>query len=418
MSRFIVQGGVPLKGTVTVSGSKNAALPIVAATVLIQDEVVLKNVPDIEDIHTMVHILEELGARVLFEKRTLKINTASLKSWNVQSEKARKLRASLLLAGPLLGRFQKASLPYPGGCVIGKRPIDSHLSALKKLGVTKTKVADVITLEAKRMKGNRVVMSEISVTATENAIMAAVLASGKTEIRLAAAEPHVEDLCKFLVSMGAKISGIGSHNIIIEGVARLHGGEYTITSDYLEAGTLLLAGILTRGKVTVENIYPEQLDSYFNKLDEIGVKYSIKDHAVTVYPTKVFKAPTRVESRTFPGFPTDLQAPFSVLLTQCNGVSKIFETLFEGRLNYLFELEKMGAKVEVLNPHQAIIVGPCKLRGVPVSSLDLRAGAAMVLAALIAKGTTEISNILYIDRGYDDLEGKLKKLGAKIQRKE
>lgn len=418
MSKFLINGGKILQGTVTISGSKNAALPIICATLLTKEKVTLHNVPFIQDVRNMLLILEELGAKVKQRKNTVEIDCSSVATHKVTSETACKIRASLLCAGPLLGRFGKVLLAYPGGCAIGKRPIGSHLHAFRSLGCKVIQASETIDIKADKegLKGNLIIMSETSVTGTENAIMAAVLAKGKTEIRLAAMEPHVQDLCQFLVKLGAKIQGIGTPNLTIYGVEKLKGGEYTIISDEIQAATMMLAGILTRGTVTVQNFDPSSLDAFFQKLNEIGVKYEIKKQAVTVFPTKKFLAPSRLESRIFPGFSTDLQAPFAVLLTQCQGVSKIFETLFEGRLNYLFELEKMGATVEVLNPHQALVIGPSSLTGIPVASLDLRAGAAMVLAALIAKGTTEVSNIVYIDRGYEDLEGKLRSLGADIQR--
>jgi UDP-N-acetylglucosamine 1-carboxyvinyltransferase len=417
MSKYIIEGGIPLKGTVSVSGSKNAALPILCASLLTSEKVVLHNVPHIEDIESMVEILASLGARVRFRNRhTLEIENDQVHSGYVESAKACKMRASILLLGALLGRFHAVSVSYPGGCVLGKRPIDAHIKAFRRLGAKAVINNDRIDLVAKTLQGKKIIMSEISVTATENIIMAAVLAKGTTEVRLAAAEPHVADLCSFLVSMGAHIEGIGTHTLRIEGVSALHGTTYMITSDYLEAATLLLAGIITRGTVTVKNVFVDQLDAFFNKLDEVGVKYKIEGTDVMVFPTKRFRVPSRVESRTYPGFPTDLQAPFAVLLTQCEGVSKIFETLFEGRLNYLFELEKMRARVEILNPHQALVIGPSRLKGITVSSLDIRAGAAMVLAALIARGTTEINNVVYIDRGYENLEKKLRQLGAHIKR--
>lgn len=417
MSKYIVEGGIPLKGTVAVSGSKNATLPLLCATLLTEQSVTLNNVPNIEDVHTMISIMESIGSKIYWiDKHSITINNRNLSDIPVTHEKACKLRASILMLGSLLGRFNKVSIPYPGGCILGKRSIYSHIAALEKLGAKGKFSNDKIELRATHLRGRKIVMSELSVTATENAIMAAVLSKGTTEIRMAAAEPHVEDLCKFLNTLGANISGGGTHNIHIEGVVKLHGGKYAVTYDYLEAGTLILAAIITKGTVSIRNVPIDQLDAFFNKLDEIGVAYRIEDSTVYIHPSKMLNPPSRVESRTYPGFPTDLQAPFAVLLTQCAGVSKIFETLFEGRLNYLFELEKMGAKIEILNPHQALMIGPSKLRGVSVSSLDIRAGAAMVLAALIARGTTEINNVVYIDRGYENLEGKLKKLGAKIKR--
>jgi UDP-N-acetylglucosamine 1-carboxyvinyltransferase len=259
-------------------------------------------------------------------------------------------------------------------------------------------------------------LPELSVTATENAVMMAVLAEGETEIRLAAAEPHVQDLCRFLNKLGAKISGIGTNNLKIKGVKKLKGGRYKITGDYLEAGTLAIAATVTKGELTIKGIETNQLDSFWQKMEEVGVEFELSPKSVKIFPSKNLRAIRILRTAVYPSFPTDLQAPFSVLLTMANGVTKVFETLFEGRLNYLFELEQMGAHIEFLNPHQALIIGPRKLKGLPISSHDIRAGAAMVIASLAAKGTTEISNISYIDRGYENLELKLRSLGADIQR--
>ena len=260
-------------------------------------------------------------------------------------------------------------------------------------------------------------MAEASVTATENAIMMAVLAEGSTEIRWAAMEPHVQDLCNFLNKMGAKITGIGSHTLQIEGVSELSGANHAVTSDYLETGTLALAGVLTKGNLTLTNCHPEDLDSFWQKLEEVGASFELSENKVIIRPVKELRSVEKLRTAVYPGFATDLQAPFAVLLTQADGESKIYETLFEGRLNYLYELQRMGAEIDMLSPDQALIHGPTKLRGVPIASCDIRAGAAMVLAALIAEGETEISNINYIDRGYEMLDEKLRSLGAKIERR-
>lgn len=418
MAKFLVEGGVPLHGSVKISGSKNAALPLLCAALLTEEKVTLTNVPDIADIHTLIEIFGSIGVRAAYAaKNTVSIEARKVSTTTVTHERAMKMRGSILMFGPLLGRFGHVQLPYPGGCVIGKRPVDSHLHAMRKLGAEASVSGESIVAQGK-LKGAAFAMSEMSVTATENAILAAVLANGKSEIRMAAMEPHVADLCDLLVAMGAKIEGIGTPTIRITGVKKLSGTTHAVTPDYLEAATFLVAGIVTRGRVRAENVVPEHLDAFLGKLDEIGVRYEVGRTSIEVHPTKKFHPPSRTEARPHPGFATDIMAPYTVLLSQCNGVSKIFETLYEGRLNYLFEMEKMGAKVEILNPHQALIVGPCKFRGTSVSSLDLRAGATMVLAGLIAKGTTEVNNIVYIDRGYENFEGKLAKLGAKIRRVE
>lgn len=416
MAKYIVQGGRKLKGSVKVSGSKNAALPILCAALLADGPVTLKNVPDIADIHAMVSIINTIGAKATFKNHTIKVDPKSLKSKYVSNEGKHCMRASILLLGPLLAKFNKAKMAYPGGCILGKRPVDTHLLALEALGAEVMEDPNDIEVKTKGLKGADLVMSELSVTATENVIMATVLAKGTSVIRLAAAEPHVQDLCNFLNHLGAKITGIGTHELTIKGVKSLKGGEYSITGDYLEAGTFIIAAALTNGEVEVKGIDPHHLDSFWQKLSEMGVEYELKKNAAIIKPHGKLKAISQLRTAVHPSFPTDLQAPFAVLLTQAKGDSKVFETLFDGRLNYLFELEKMGAKFDILNPHQAIISGKTKLKGVPISSWDIRAGAAMVLAALVADGTTEISNIEFIDRGYDNLEQKLQSLGAVIER--
>lgn len=416
MPKYIVQGGKNLNGSVKVSGSKNAALPILCATLLTKEPVTLKNVPDIADIHAMISILKSIGAKIEFNNGTIKIDPKNVKNKYISNEGKHCMRASILLLGPLLARHKKAKMAFPGGCILGKRPVDTHLFALEGLGAKVIDDKNDIEVEAKNLKGSDVVMSELSVTATENVIMAATLAEGTSIIRLAAAEPHVQDLCNFLNKLGAKITGIGTHELTIKGVKSLKGGEYSIIGDYLEAGTFIIAAVLTNGEVEVKGIDPHHLDSFWQKLSEMGVEYELKKNSALIKSHGKLKAISQLRTAVHPSFPTDLQAPFAVLLTQAQGDSKVFETLFDGRLNYLFELEKMGAKFDILNPHQAIISGKTKLKGVPISSWDIRAGAAMVLAALVAEGTTEISNIGFIDRGYDNLDTKLQKLGAVIER--
>ncbi len=417
MPNFLVKGGVPLKGTVEISGSKNAALPIICASLLSKEKSVIKNVPNIADIHSLIKILKSLGAKISFEKNILIIDPSNLKKQKLPEDVIERMRASILIIGPLLHRFGEIKMPFPGGCVLGKRPVFAHTYGLKELGVKIIDETKGLHLKAKKLKGKKIILPELSVTATENMVMAAVLAEGKTEIRLSATEPHVQDLCFFLKKMGAKISGIGTNSIKITGVKKLKGITYSITGDYLEAGTLALAAAVTKGDVLIKGINPDHLDSFWQKLSEAGVEFKLDKNSVHIFPSKELKPIKDLKTAVYPGFATDLQAPFSVLLTQGSGVSKIFETLFEGRLNYLFELEKMGARIEFLNSHQALIIGPKKLKGVPISSCDIRAGAAMVIAALSADGETEISNINYIDRGYEGLDKKLRALGAQIKRR-
>lgn len=416
MPKFIIKGGKSLNGTVKISGLKNAALPIIAASILTDEKTILENVPDIADVHTLLKLLENLGVRSKFKRNKLEINPQKLHYGKLNQKLVNRMRASILLLGPLLTRFKKVKINFPGGCILGKRSVSAHLEALKQLGAEIIEEKCHLELKTKKLKGNIVILPEISVTATENAVTAAVLAKGDTEIHLAACEPHVQDLCHFLNKMGAKIEGIGSHVLKIKGVNKLKGTKYKIVSDYLETGTFSLAAVLTKGKVTLKNANPYHLDIFFQKLKEAGAKFKIEKDKIHFYQADNLKPIPVIKTAVYPGFPTDLQAPFAVLLTQAKGKSEIFETLFEGRLNYLFELEKMGAKINILNPYRAEIIGPTKLKGTSIASCDLRAGAAMVLAALIAEGKTEISNIDYIDRGYEKLDKKLKSLEAEIRR--
>ncbi|MBI5411819.1 UDP-N-acetylglucosamine 1-carboxyvinyltransferase [Candidatus Peregrinibacteria bacterium] len=420
--RFLVKGGIPLKGQVRVSGSKNAILPILAAALLTDEPVTLANVPDIADVHTMQGILDFLGVKTEFKSPLFKIHAKTVSDKEIPHELVSRLRASILLLAPLLVRNKRARLAFPGGCVLGKRPVDAHLKALQALGAevvedreTLHLCATVGTRHTLSLRGANFVMTEASVTATENAVIAAVLARGATTIRFAACEPHVQDLCHFLNAMGAHISGIGTHMLEITGVDRLHGADYSVTSDYLEAGTLVLAAAITGGDVEVLNVAPHHLDVFWQKLSEAGVRFTLGKNSVHVFPSQDLRA-IRLQTAVFPSFPTDLQAQFATLLTQAKGTSFIFETLFDGRLQYLYELEQMGAGFKILNPYQAEIIGPARLKGASVASCDIRAGAAILLAALAAKGQTEISHVYYIDRGYERLDEKLVTLGAKIKR--
>lgn len=417
MENLRIRGKKPLKGSVRIGGSKNAVLPIMAACLLSEETSVLTNVPDISDVHSFAELIREIGAKVEFSKNTLTITPGKIKrKFDLAKDLVCRMRASILLAGPLLARNREVNMPYPGGCVLGKRSVGSHVLGLQRLGAEIVNIESRFHLKAKKLQSDVVILPEFSVTATENVIMAASLIPKTTQIRIAACEPHVQDLCHFLVKMGVKIDGIGTHTITVKGKERLRGANHQVVSDYLQAGTYLLAGIVTGGEVTVTGIDPEHLDIFFEKLEEIGVPFERGRSSATVFPAKNLMPIESFKTGVHPNFPTDLQAPFVVALTQANGVSKVFETLFEGRFQYLYELEKMGARVELLNPHQAMIIGASKLKGVPVSSCDIRAGAAMVLAGLAAEGETLITNVKYIDRGYENLESNLRKLGADIER--
>lgn len=416
--KYIIEGKKALRGEVQISGSKNAALPILCASLLANGPSKIGNVPDIADIHSLLEIFRTLNVKTKFSKNTVEIDPRNIQNNEIPPKLINSMRASILLLAPLLYRFGEVKFPFPGGCVLGKRPVFGHTKAFNLLGVEILDQTNRLHLKIKKLEGNTVVMPEMSVTGTENAVMLASIAPGNTEIRLAAAEPHVQDLCNFLNCMGAKIKGIGSHYISVEGVKSLKGCDYTITGDYLEAGTFAIAGVITGGEININGIRTDHLDSFWEKLAEANADFELTPESVKIKPSGDLKGIGTLRTAVYPSFATDLQAPFAVLLTQAEGKSKVFETLFDGRLQYLFELEKMGANVEVQNPHQAIITGPSKLKGVPISSLDIRAGAAMVLAALAAEGTTEISNIYYINRGYENFDEKLRNLGAKITKVE
>ncbi len=413
--KFIVVGEKTLSGTITVSGSKNAALPILCATLLTNEKSEIKNVPDIVDIRTLLRIFEHMNVKTTFESGTVTVDPSGLNVEEIPHDLICSMRASILLMGPLLARIKEVKLAFPGGCVLGKRSVQAHTHVFQKLGGIILDESQTLHIKMENPKGATIIMPELSVTGTENALMLAAALPQTTQIRLAAAEPHVQDLCRFLTKMGAKIEGIGTHFLTITG-STLKGATHEVTGDYLEAGTFAIAGLVTKSEITIKGIKTEQLDSFWEKLDEAGAKYELKPNEVRILPTETLNHIQNLRTAVYPSFPTDLQAPFAILLTRANGKSHIFETLFDGRLQYLYELEKMGAKVEMLNPHQATIIGPAHLKGVPISSLDLRAGAAMVLAALCAQGTTEISGVNYIDRGYENFEGKLSSLGASIQR--
>ena len=418
MSQFIIEGGSALMGEVRVGGAKNAALPILASALLTAETVIINNVPNIQDIRTMVEILQSLGCTISdFSNHRLIIESSKVDGQDPDFIKVKKIRASVLILGPLLSRFKKVKLTHPGGCHIGARPIDVHLRAFEALGATVRSDDQFYYVETAGLQGTKVILDELSVTATENAIMAAVLAPGITEIRLAAAEPEVSNLIDGLNRMGAKIQGAGTHTLTIEGVTQLHGAEVTVIPDRIEAGTFAVAAAVMHGDVLIDGYVHNYLDLVTNKLLAANVKIQLAPgNCARIARTTYLKA---VDIRTdiYPGFPTDLQAPFAVLLTQAAGNSKIYETMYEGRLNYFQELAKMGASGEVLNPHEAVIFGPTPLMGKEITSLDIRAGATLILAALTAQGKSIINNAEIIDRGYENIESKLRALGANIERK-
>ena len=417
--RYRIQGGVPLKGDVRISGSKNAALPLIAASVLAEGETVLTNVPYLRDIKAMLKILNFLGAQTSFNDGTVRIRTQNLESKSIPAEFVSKLRGSIVLLGPLLARFGEVKMSYPGGCVLGKRSVEAHIAALTHLGAQDMSTDQVLHLKGK-LRAAHVILPEFSVTASENAIMAAALTEGKTCIEMVAAEPHVKALEEFVQSMGATVEGMGSHTVTVTGRSSLQCKEYRVPSDYLEAGCLAVAAIVTRGKVRLHDCEYDHLISFLDALKRMGAEwtYDATEKVLLVDGELSSLNATSVKTNIFPGFPTDLMAPMGVAMTQAKGVSRVFERMFEGRMAYLYELEKMGAHIEILNAHQALIIGPTTLRGGTVASNDIRAGAAMVIAALCAQGETTIMDVRYIERGYDHLDEKLRSLGANVEKVE
>ena len=415
MSKLIIEGPTKLEGTIKISGSKNHALPMLAAMLLTTSEVILHNVPDIADVEVMIQILECYGVRIERTRNGLICNAENAKPTTIPTDLTRKLRASLLVLGPAMARFGEAQLGFPGGDLIGARPIDSHLNGLREMGAKVSETEESISLKGK-LKPAKIILDEISVTATENMIMAAVLTPGTTQIRLAATEPHIVALCEFLNNLGAKIEGVGSHVLIIEGVDSLGSGEGTIIPDYLEAGTFAIAAAASAGELLIEDFVADDNDALLNTFMRMGVNFEVQPgNRLHIKPTKRLRA-VKIRTDIYPGFPSDLQAPMAVLCTQASGVSEIFETMYEGRLQYLFELQRMGAHVNVRDSHVGLVEGPTTLHGTDLISFDVRAGATVLIAAVIAHGKTTIDRIEHIDRGYEHLDGRLRSLGAKISR--
>lgn len=414
---YKVEGGTPLRGDVTISGSKNAALPLLAASVLCPGETVFRNVPKLRDIEVMLQILTYLGAETSFVDGTVRIRAEKMQSKMIPGELVSKLRGSIVLLGPLLARFGVVEMAYPGGCVLGKRPVAAHISALTQLGAQDMSTEDTLHLQG-TLKAGHVILPEFSVTATENALLAASVLEGETVIEIAAAEPHVQDVEKFVRSMGAWVDGIGTHTVTVRGTKDPKPVEHEVVSDYLETGCFVLAALVTRGRVRIHRADVSHLVMFLDAIRRMGGVWKYDETEQTLFVDGEISSlqALRIQTLIYPGFPTDLMAPMGVAMTQAKGVSRIFETLFEGRMAYLYELEKMGAHIEVLNSHEALIIGPTELRGRQVVSNDIRAGAAMVLAALCSSGKTTISDIKYIERGYEGLPEKLQALGAKIER--
>ena len=414
MEHYVIKGGTPLSGEVPIAGAKNAALAILAAAIMADEPVTIENVPDVSDIRAIVGAVEEIGAAVSHpDRHTYVINGAGIRNEPVDTEAVRKIRGSYYLIGALLGKYKQATVALPGGCNIGLRPIDQHIKGFRALGAT-VRVAPPGLVEAKaeNLVGSHIYMDVVSVGATINIIMAACLAKGNTIIENAAKEPHVVDLANFLNSMGARIRGAGTDVIRIRGVEHLHGTEYSIIPDQIEAGTFMYAAAATRGDVTITNVIPKHLECLTAKLIEAGCEVTESDDSVRVVASKRLTH-TNVKTLPYPGFPTDMQPQISVLLGLAKGTSIVTESIFENRFKYVDELTKMGAQMRV-EGNTAIIEGVERYTGANLRAPDLRAGAALVIAALSAQGYSEVYDIHYIERGYEDFPEKMRRLGACI----
>ena len=423
MARFIVEGGTPLRGEIRPAGNKNEALPLIAAAMLTDEPVTLRNVPRIRDVRGMLEIASALGAKVEeIDPHAVRI-TGSIRSTDVPPALAGEIRTSLLFAGSLLARHKKVKLGLPGGDVIGRRRTDTHFLALRALGAELDVSRDGYALRTSGLRGADVILDEASVTATENALLAAVLASGKTVLHNAASEPHVEQLSRALVKMGARIGGIGTNTISIEGVERLGGTDHTILSDHMEVGSLIGAAAMTHGQITIKNAVPQHLRMTRMAFKRLGVDTEVVGDDIVVKATDRYvieediggALPT-IKSQPWPGFPTDLTSIAIACATQAEGTVLIHEWMFPGRMYWVSSLESMGARIVLCDPHRVVVVGPSQLYGSDLRSPDIRAGMALLAATLCAKGQSTMNNVEQIDRGYEDLDSRLRALGAKIER--
>ena len=421
--RFVVRGGRPLRGVVRPAGNKNAALPILAATVLADGPVELSNIPRIRDVDTMLALLADMGSSVSWTgENTVRIDTRGMKPKPLDPALCAKIRASILLAGPMLARFGSVTLPPPGGDVIGRRRVDTHFLALEQLGAS-VSVGERYELEGKELRGADIFLDEPSVTGTENALMAAVQAKGRTILRNAAAEPHVQDLARCLVAMGAHIEGIGSNIYTIEGGRPLGGASYAIGPDHIEIGSFIGLAAVTNGDITIDPVRPEDLRSTLLGFERLGIRPTFEGNALVIGPGQERRIRPdlgghvpKLEDGPWPAFPADVMSTTIVTATQCTGMLLVFEKMFESRLFFVDKLIGMGARIVLCDPHRAVISGPSPLKGGTVESPDIRAGMAMLLAALAAEGTSTIHNIGQIERGYERIDQRLRDLGADIER--
>lgn len=415
MEQFVIKGGTSLRGEVEIGGAKNAALAILAASIMTDETVTINNLPDVRDINVLIGAMEDIGAIVeRVDRHTVKINGSRIQRLSVDYEYIKKIRASYYLLGALLGKYKKAEVALPGGCEIGSRPIDLHIKGFKALGADVDISYGLISAKAQRLVGSHIYMDKVSVGATINVMMAAALAEGKTVIENAAKEPHVVDVANFLNSMGANIRGAGTDVIRIVGVEKLHRTEYSVIPDQIEAGTFMCAAAVTGGDVLIKNVIPKHLEATTAKLLDAGCQVEEYDDAVRVFGDGVLRS-TQVTTLPYPGFPTDMQPQMTVVLGIAQGTSTVTESIFENRFKYVDELSRMGANIQV-EGNVAIIRGVERYTGARVCAPDLRAGAALVVAGLAADGVTVVDDIYYIQRGYENLEGKLRQLGAQIEK--
>jgi UDP-N-acetylglucosamine 1-carboxyvinyltransferase len=425
MQSFVIEGGRPLSGTVRASGNKNGALPILAACVLAAEEVRLSNVPRIRDVETMVELLADLGADVEWTgPNEVRIDPQDLTGTDLDAELAREIRASFLLVGPLLARFGRVTVPPPGGDVIGRRRLDTHVHAFSALGAD-VAIDGVYELTTNGLRGTRMYLDEASVMATENAIMAAVLAHGETVLGNAACEPHIQDLCRFLVSLGAQISGIGSNVLHITGTYQLGGGDYRIGPDHIEVASFVGLAAATGGEIVVEDVEPDDLISIVPAFRKLGIEMEVGERSVRLPAGQSLMIEDdlggqipKIDSGVWPAFPADLTSIAVAVATQAHGTILIFEKMFENRLVFVDKLVSMGARIILCDPHRVVVTGPAKLYGERLESPDIRAGMAMLIAALCAEGTSTIGNIRQIDRGYERIDERLRELGAVVERTE
>lgn len=423
MHQYRIEGGHPLKGRIRASGNKNAALPCIAAALLTAEPVTLRNIPEIEDVLVMLEICRALGASVeRLDRNAWRIDGSRIVAADVPAPLAARVRASILFAGPLLARFGRVTLPPPGGDVIGRRRLDTHFLALEELGA-RIEIDGTFQFTANKLKGTDIFLDEASVTATENAVMAAALAEGMTTIRNAASEPHVQDVCRLLNAMGASVSGIGSNILAIEGVASLHGADFAIGTDYMEVGSFIGLAAVTRGDIVIEGVVPDDLRMMKLAFGRLGISWSVEGDELAIHPGQAMRVVTdsggqipKIDDAPWPGFPPDLTSIMTVVATQVDGTILVHEKMFESRMFWVDKLIGMGARIVLCDPHRAVVSGPARLRGDSLTSPDVRAGMALVIAALCAEGTSTIKNVYQIERGYERIVDRLRALGAQIER--